>query len=53
VIFDPAAVSDTATFEDPYRFPAGISHVLVNGELAVEGGVQTTARAGRVLRHQE
>jgi N-acyl-D-amino-acid deacylase len=53
VIFDPDTVSDTATFEDPYRFPAGISHVFVNGELAVEGGVQTKARAGRVLRHQE
>jgi len=50
VIFDPATVIDTATYEDPYQHPAGIKHVIVNGELAVEDGVQTDARAGRVLR---
>ena len=50
VIFDPAAVSDAATYEDPYRFPVGIHYVLVNGEPAVEEGVQTKARAGKVLK---
>ncbi len=52
VIFDPATVIDNATFEEPYQFPAGIKHVIVNGALAVEDGVQTAARAGRVLRKQ-
>lgn len=50
VVFDPATVSDTATFEEPYCFPTGIIHVVVNGALAVEGGVQTSARTGRVLK---
>jgi len=51
VVFDPGIVADTATFEDPYRFPAGIRHVIVNGELAVSDSVQTIARAGRVLKN--
>ncbi|MGA2193423.1 MAG: amidohydrolase family protein, partial [Nitrospirota bacterium] len=52
VLFDPARIADTATFEDPYRFPEGIYCVLVNGEAAVEDGVQTKARAGRILRRK-
>ena len=31
VIFDPATVADTATFEDPFQYPVGIDTVLVNG----------------------
>ncbi|HEX9859973.1 MAG TPA: D-aminoacylase, partial [Nitrospirota bacterium] len=50
VVFDPKTVNDTATFEEPYNFPTGILHVVVNGELAVENSKQTAARAGRVLR---
>jgi N-acyl-D-amino-acid deacylase len=49
VVFDPAAVADTATFERPHAFPVGISHVFVNGVLAWSpaSGIQ---RAGRALR---
>ena len=50
VIFDGAEVRDTATFEDPHRYPHGIKHVLVNGILVVENGKHTGARPGRVLR---
>ncbi|MBI5695461.1 MAG: D-aminoacylase [Nitrospirae bacterium] len=50
ILFNPDYVCDKATYEEPYCFPVGIEHVLVNGELAVEHGVQTDARAGRVLR---
>jgi N-acyl-D-amino-acid deacylase len=49
-VFDPMLFHDTATFEDPHRFPSGISHVLVNGRLAMENGVQTDLLSGRVLR---
>ena len=31
VIFDPAQISDTATYPDPIRYPEGISAVLANG----------------------
>jgi len=50
VVFDPATVGDTATYEEPYQYPAGIRHVMVNGEFAVRDGLQTDVRAGRVLR---
>ena len=50
VIFDAAAVADLATFDDPHRYPAGITHVLVNGRAVVEGGKPTFERPGQVLR---
>jgi N-acyl-D-amino-acid deacylase len=50
VVFDPATVRDEATYAEPHRFPSGIRHVLVSGELAVRDGRPTGARAGRVLR---
>jgi N-acyl-D-amino-acid deacylase len=49
VAFDPATVSDTATFTDPHRYPEGIPWVLVNGRPVVAGGRHTGARPGRVL----
>ena len=50
VVFDPATVADRATFEQPFRYPAGIPHVIVNGVLALRDGEPTGARPGRVLR---
>ncbi len=52
VVFDPATVIDTATFEQPASPPIGIHHVIVNGELVVRDGTQTDARPGRVLTRQ-
>jgi N-acyl-D-amino-acid deacylase len=31
VIFDPETIEDVATYTDPCQYPAGISHVIVNG----------------------
>ena len=50
VVFDAETVADVATYEEPRQYPAGIDYVLVNGEVAVERGAQTAARAGRMLR---
>ena len=52
VLFDPKTISDTATYENPFRFPTGITHVLVNGELVVAEGRHTGARPGRILRRE-
>lgn len=49
VIFDPATVRDTATFEKPHSYAEGVSVVIVNGQIAFEGGKMTAARPGRVL----
>ncbi len=50
VVFDAARVRDTATFDDPHRYPEGIAYVLVNGVAVVERGAHTGARPGRALR---
>jgi N-acyl-D-amino-acid deacylase len=39
VVFDPATISERASYNEPKRFPEGISHVLVNGRLVIESGV--------------
>ena len=49
VVFDPATIADTATYEDPRRYPEGIAFVLVNGVVTVEAGQPAGASAGRVL----
>ena len=46
VLFDAERVADRATFDDPQRYPTGIEHVFVNGELAVEREQPTGARPG-------
>ena len=50
VIFDFAAVTDLATYDEPRVHPAGIRHVIVNGRFVVRDGEQTDARPGRPLR---
>jgi N-acyl-D-amino-acid deacylase len=50
VLFDPDRVADTATFEDPARFPIGIHHVVVGGRLVIRDGELTGAQPGNVLR---
>ena len=50
VVFDEETVLDTATWEDPHRFPVGIPHVMVRGESVIRDGTHTGARPGRVLR---
>ena len=48
--FDPATVTDRATFEEPTLPSQGITHVLVNGRIALRDGEATGERAGRALR---
>jgi N-acyl-D-aspartate/D-glutamate deacylase len=50
VVFDPARIADVATYEDPCRFPAGVTAVYVNGVAVARDGVHTGARPGRALR---
>jgi N-acyl-D-amino-acid deacylase len=48
-IFDRSTVIDTATFEKPHAFAAGIVYVIVNGVPVVRKGVHTGARPGEIL----
>ncbi|MBX3146649.1 MAG: D-aminoacylase [Gemmatimonadales bacterium] len=49
VIFDYDKIQDMATWEEPTRLPTGIDYVLVNGQIAAEGGKHTGVRSGMVL----
>ena len=51
VVFDPATVRSTATYDEPRSFPIGIEHVIVAGTPVVADGVHTGATPGRGLRH--
>ena len=50
VIFDPATIRDTATFEKPNQLAAGMEYVLVNGVPVIERGKMTGALPGKILR---
>lgn len=51
-VFDPAALRDQASYQEPHRHAAGMSWVLVNGTIAVEEGRPTRALAGVSLRRE-
>ena len=49
VAFDPAKITDHATYTDPHRYATGVVHVVVNGTPVLRDGSHTDARPGRVL----
>jgi N-acyl-D-amino-acid deacylase len=50
VVFDPAAITDHATFENPHHYATGVRHVLVNGVQVIKDGEHTGAKPGQVVR---
>ena len=49
VVFDPATVTDKATYEHPHQYAEGILEVVVNGEMVIHDAAHTGARPGRIL----
>lgn len=50
VLFDPATISDHATFEKPMQYSTGVRDVFVNGVQVLKGGEPTGAKPGRFVR---
>lgn len=50
LVFDPAQVRETATWDKPQQLAAGFDVVVINGKIVRENGVLAPLRAGRVLR---
>ena len=48
-VFDAERVIDTATYDDPRRFPVGIPFVVVNGQVAVDHERVTGVLAGQAV----
>lgn len=49
LVFDPAMVRDSATYQEPHQLAEGMVHILVNGEVVRENGTFTSALPGRVV----
>jgi N-acyl-D-amino-acid deacylase len=49
LVFDPAKVHDTATYQEPHQLAEGMTHIMVNGVLVREDGRFTNSLPGRVL----
>ena len=49
-VFDADHIADRATYDDPHRYAVGVSTVIVNGDVVVDGGDHTGALPGRLLR---
>ena len=39
-----------ATYDDPHQYARGVSTMVVNGTLVIDGGEHTGAMPGKVLR---
>jgi N-acyl-D-amino-acid deacylase len=50
VIFDPTAIADRGTPQEPGLSPVGIDTVIVNGTVVLSKGGPTAARPGHALR---
>src|SRR6476619_5330536 len=49
VVFDPAKITDHATFDKPHQYATGVKHVFVNGVQVIKDGEHTGAKPGRAL----
>jgi len=50
VVFDPATITDRASYEQPHQYAVGVRHVFVNGVQVVKDGEHTGALPGRALQ---
>ncbi len=51
-IFDPETIEDGATYAEPTLPPKGISHVLIDGKIAVENNKVLEGRLGRYIKYE-
>lgn len=53
VVFDPQAIADIATYQEPRRYPPGVDYVIVNGKVTADHGRHLGMRNGRMLRRKK
>jgi len=52
VVFDPATISDHATYTQPQQFATGMEQVFVNGIQVISNGEHTGAKPGKVVKRR-
>jgi len=50
VVFNPKTIRPSSTYRQPTLFATGVAYLVVNGQMAIDGGRLTGAHAGRALR---
>jgi len=50
VVFNPATVGETNSWEHTKSYAKGVEYVLVNGAVVIDKGEHTRAKPGKVLR---
>jgi N-acyl-D-aspartate/D-glutamate deacylase len=50
IVFDEKTVAERSTYDQPELLAVGMKFVIVNGNVAIDGGTYTGALAGRALR---
>ena len=50
VVFDAQTITNNSSYNNPFKYPTGISHVLVNGHIVVKNGNYEPRLSGRVLK---
>jgi N-acyl-D-amino-acid deacylase len=53
VVFNPDKIIDKATWADPHQYPAGVSTVLINGEIVIDQEKHTGKLPGMILRKKD
>ena len=53
IVFDPARISDHATYDAPHKYSHGIEYVIVNGHVVLDKNQPTGKLAGRILKKRE
>jgi N-acyl-D-amino-acid deacylase len=53
VIFDRNKIIDTATFEKPFSFPAGVEYVIINGSIVLDHHQFSKSLPGSAIRRQQ
>ena len=49
VVFDPAAIHDRATFEQPHQFAEGVHSVIADGHITLDRGMLSSRLVGQGL----
>ena len=52
VIFDPATITDHATWERPHQLSTGVRDVWISGQRVLQDGEHTGAMPGRFVKGQ-
>lgn len=52
VVFDPKEIIDLNSYQNPFRQPAGIKNVIINGKIVFDSGIVKRVLSGRVIRRQ-